>query len=314
MVLSKLKLTSKTPYQQPREAYDFTKMDKENYAKEFYKLPWNKLFNIDSPVEAWTFFQTQLQTLVSKIVPLKKTCSKAKPWFNAEIKKLCKEKYKADRQRKNQKLQPWKRKEWHLVYKSLKTKVKYTIKHAKIAYHDLQIQHLSKEESRPFWSEVKRLFDYKKNNSCHLLDGNNKKIHDPTEKANLFNEKFSKISNICPKSFQEESKFHEDIQYQTQGFLEQKTSKEWYNGIFTMKEITVAIRHFLNNKAPGHDKIPAEFYKEQPVCWAPVLACLFFLFLITHQNGDSCMSPPFTRKKVAHTTLQTTDRFRFLWF
>ena len=31
-----------------------------------------------------------------------------------------------------------------------------------VAYHDLQIQHLSKDDSRPFWSEVKRLFDYKK--------------------------------------------------------------------------------------------------------------------------------------------------------
>ena len=46
-----------------------------------------------------------------------------------------------------------------------------------------------------------------------------------------------------------------------------------------MKEVVTAIRHFSNNKSPGHDQIPAEFYKEQPVCWSPVLAHLFFLFL-----------------------------------
>ena len=200
------------------------------------------------------------------------------PWFNVGIKKLCKKKYHADRQRKNKKLPIWKRKEWHICYKTLKKKITHTIKHEKIAYHDLQIQHLSKEESRPFWSEVKRLFDYKKNTSCYLAKGT-KKIKDPVAKATLFNETFTKISNICPEKFREESKFHDDIEQQAYSFLKQKTSTEWYNGAITIKEIIDVIKHFSNNKSPGHDNIPAEFYKEHPACWAPVLAYLFFLFL-----------------------------------
>ena len=124
----------------------------------------------------------------------------------------------------------WKRREWHTAYKTLKNKVKHEIKHAKIAYHDSQIQHLSKDDSRPFWSEVKRLFDYKKNVDCHLQSGN-KKLTDPVEKANLFNETFCKISNICKEKFGEEEKFHEEIEQEAQGFLEEKETDEWYNKI-----------------------------------------------------------------------------------
>ena len=38
MVLSKLQFNSKTPYQEPRMVHDFTKIDKENYAKVFFRL------------------------------------------------------------------------------------------------------------------------------------------------------------------------------------------------------------------------------------------------------------------------------------
>ena len=101
-----------------------------------------------------------------------KILSKRETLFTCKIKKLCKLKYKADRNRKNKKLPQWKRKESHLLYKTLKKEVKIEIQHAKIAYHDIQIKHLSQEESRPFWSELKRLFDYKKNPNCHLISEN----------------------------------------------------------------------------------------------------------------------------------------------
>ena len=198
---------------------------------------------------------------------MKKSCGKSKPWFNCEIKKLCKNKYKADRNRKNAKLPHWKRKEQHLLYKTLRKEIQFKIKHAKIAYHDIQIQHLSTDDSRTFWSELKRLFDYKKNSNCHLISGN-KKYVTPLEKANLFNETFTKISSICKQDFQEESKFHEDIETQTQGFLEEsKETNHVYNQKIRDYEIEEAIRHFNNNRSPGNDGIPAEFYKAFPECW-----------------------------------------------
>ena len=183
--------------------------------------------------------------------------SKSKDYANGNIKRTVKG--------KTQNSPSWKRKEWHLVYKTLKKEVRHTIK----------------PDSKPFWSEVKRLFDYKKNVTCPLTSGNHK-ITDPVQKANLFNQTFTKISKICKNKFTEEEKFHEEIERKTQGFLESKTANKWYNRTIQSQEVVPAIKHFDNNKSPGHDGIPAEFYKAFAVCWGPILAHLFSIFLETN--------------------------------
>ena len=109
-------------------------MEKKDFVKTFYDLDWETFFHIKEPQEAWNYFQVQQQTLIDKFVPVKKCCNKSKPWFSVKIKKLCKRKYKADRQRKNMKLPTWKRKEWHFVYKTLKTEVRHTIKDTDTAF------------------------------------------------------------------------------------------------------------------------------------------------------------------------------------
>ena len=112
-------------------------------------------FQIDFPEKAWSFFQTQLQTLVSKIVPTKKTCTKSKPWFNVGIKSYVRKNIMLTGNGKIKSYQNGNDGNGMHVTKHSRKKVVHEIKHAKIAYHHLQIQHLSKEESRPFWSEVK---------------------------------------------------------------------------------------------------------------------------------------------------------------
>ena len=54
------------------------------------------------------------------------------------------------------------------------------------------------------------------------MQSGNKKLKDPVDKANLFNETFCKISNICKQKFAEEEKFHEEIEQEAQGFLEKQ--------------------------------------------------------------------------------------------
>ena len=111
--------------------------------------------------KVWLYFQQQHKCLLTKSFQSNEAVAKASLGLIMKSKR----KYKADRQRKNLKIPHWKRRESYLLYKTLQKEVKHKINHAKIAYHQLQVQHLSKEDSKPFWSEVKRLFDYKK---CQL--------------------------------------------------------------------------------------------------------------------------------------------------
>ena len=123
----------------------------------FWSLPWHQILgNQDSPIKAWTIFKKLQQDFINLVLPTKKASKKSKPWFNVKIKRLCKQKYRADRQRRNPRNPPHLRKQWHAVYKTLKKRVKLEIDHAKKSYHHIKIEHLSTTDSRTFWTEVKK--------------------------------------------------------------------------------------------------------------------------------------------------------------
>ena len=46
IVASKLRFTGRTSYQEPKMKYDFQNIDRENYEKLFWTLPWKKFWNI----------------------------------------------------------------------------------------------------------------------------------------------------------------------------------------------------------------------------------------------------------------------------
>ena len=151
MVMSKLKFTSRTKYVKPHITYDFKNMDLENYEQIFWSLPWHQILeNQDSPIKAWTIFKKLQQDFINLVLPTKKASKKSKPWFNVKIKRLCKQKYRADRQRRNPRNPPHLRKQWHAVYKTLKKRVKLEINHAKKSYHHIKIEHLSTQILVPF--------------------------------------------------------------------------------------------------------------------------------------------------------------------
>ena len=58
-----------------------------------------------------------------------------------------------------------------------------------------------------------------------------------------------------------------------------ESEHDTFNQLVTMHEVTEAIHKFSNNKSPGKDGIPAEFFKIDLVSWASVLAPLFSIFL-----------------------------------
>ena len=194
-----------------------------------------------SPQKAWTIFKELQQQFIQMVLPCKKSSKKSKPWFNVKIKRLCKQKYQADRQRRNPKNPKEIREKWHAVYKSLKKKVTIAVKHAKIAYHDIKIEHLSTTDSRTFWTEVKKTFDYTENMTCHLNLGN-QRITKPQEKADLFNKTFTDISKIDEQAFSEEKDFHEEIREQTHSFLQEKKMVHQLHEPFLIDEIQMAIR------------------------------------------------------------------------
>ena len=106
MVISKLKPSS-TPYQKHRLAYDLKKMD---------------LIHSGKLIGVLCLYQTCLQNKLglffrktSRFYP--KSNVKGKPWFTADLKNS---KYHADRNR----ISSESHREWHLVEKSLKKKVK----------------------------------------------------------------------------------------------------------------------------------------------------------------------------------------------
>ena len=125
MVASKLKFTSRTSYSKPYLNYDFANMDLENYEKYFWQLPWYEILNHqDSPQKAWTTFQRLQQDFIQMVLPCKQSSKKSKPWFNTKIKRLCKQKYRADRQRRNLKNPKHLREQWHFLFKYSKSLVK----------------------------------------------------------------------------------------------------------------------------------------------------------------------------------------------
>ena len=90
--------------------------------------------------------------------------------------------------------------------------------------------------------------------------------------------RFVKYQTSAKKSLLKKRSFMKKLNERLSVFWKKETD-EWYNKIYSIKEIIDAIKHFRNNKSPGHDGIPAEFFKVIPACWGPVLSHLFTLFM-----------------------------------
>ena len=142
----------------------------------------------------WLFIKTNILSIIKENVPTKQTSTKfSKPWINSQTKRLIRNKnlwYQKAKQRND--VESWNK---YRNYKKLAQKFCRKSR-------DNYVQDLitSDNSNKKFWTYVKS--QRKENSGIADLTVNNKIINDPKEKADLFNDQFTKVffrsSNTLP--------------------------------------------------------------------------------------------------------------------
>ena len=133
----------------------------------------------------WTFIKDNIQRIISNNVPTKKTSAKFyQPWITSKTKRLIRNKnlwYQKAKQKND--VETWNK------YKEYKKLAQKSCRNS----HDDYVQDLITYDNsnKKFWTYVKS--QRKEKTGISDLTVNNKTIQDPKEKANLFNDQFSKV-------------------------------------------------------------------------------------------------------------------------
>ena len=133
----------------------------------------------------WLYIKNNIQTILKNNVPTKTTSAKVyQPWITTKTKRLIRNKnlwYQKAKQKNDAK-------SWNKYKEYKKLVQKYCRKS-----HDNYVEDLitSDNTNKKFWTYVKS--QRKEKTGISDLTVNNKIVQDPKEKANLFNDQFTKV-------------------------------------------------------------------------------------------------------------------------
>ena len=187
--------------------------------------------------------------IISNYIPHETiTCDDSNPpWIDEKIKKLLQHKNRAfsahSRDRNNTDL--------FNKFQSLQAHLKTTIEKSKLKYYSRLSEKLldSKTNPKSYWSILKTFLNNKKIPCIPPLLHNGKSIIDFKEKAELFNDFFSKQCSLVNNNSKLPS------------VLTKKTCKSLSSVEFSTYDVLKIIRNLNPNKAHGHDMISIQMLK-----------------------------------------------------
>ena len=226
-----------------QDAKNFNNLFKQSHSH-------SKIININ---EMGSCIQNNLDLIVDDNVPSKFSSTKIfPPWINTQTKRLIKNKNKWF-QKAKQRNDPesWKK------YKDIK---KLAQKHCRKA-HDNYVEDLitCDKSNKKFWSYIKS--KRTENTGISDLNVNNKTVSNPKDKANLFNEQFSKVFSKPCNTIHTPPKLD-------------KNSKTLNNITVSKNGVLNLLKNINTDKASGPDNIPGTLLK---IC-APELCEVFTIF------------------------------------
>ena len=219
---------------------DMTKLkqDAKNFCNLFKQSHSNnKEVNIN---KMWSCIKNNLQLILEDNVPFKNSSTKIfPPWITTQTKRLIRNKnlwYQRAKQRNDP--ESWKR------YKDYKKLAQKFCRKS----HDNYVEDLitSDKSNKKFWSHVKS--QRTENTGISDLNDNSKTISNPKDKANLFNEQFSKVfSKPCNTTYPSPKI--------------DKNSKILNNITVSKNGVLNLLKNIKTNKATGPDNIPGALLK-----------------------------------------------------
>ena len=210
------------------------KADTKNFSNIFKSSYHNKSVN-----DMWLCIKNNIQTIINDNVPTKETSKFYQPWITTQTKRLIRNKnlwYQKAKQRNDEK--SWKK------YKDYKNLAQKLCRKS----HDNYVQDLitSDKSNKKLWSYVKS--QRKEKTGISDLNVNNKVIQDPKQKADLFNEQFSKVFS--------------DPNQPSESAPKRNVNPNVINNIQVSKNGVLKLLQGINeNKATGPDDIPGKFLK-----------------------------------------------------
>ena len=188
----------------------------------------------------WLFIKQNILKIINDNVPTKKSSAKFhQPWITTHTKRLIRNKnlwFQKAKQRND--IESWKK------YKNYKKLAQKSCRKS----HDDYVQDLitTDNSNKKFWSYVKS--QRKENTGISDLNVNNKLIQNPKEKADLFNNQFSKVFS--------------DPNEPSPPFTTTKVNPNTIHNIKVSEKGVLKLLQGVNeNKATGPDDIPGKFYK-----------------------------------------------------
>ena len=157
-------------------------------------------------------------------------------------------------------------------FQSLQAHLKTTTEESKLKYYSRLSDKLldSKTSPKPYWSILKTFLNNKKIPCIPPLLHNGKSIIDFKEKAELFNDFFSKQCSLVNNNSKLPS------------VLTKKTCKSLSSVEFSTYDILKIIRNLYPNKAHGHDMISIRMLK---ICDESICKPLGIIFRSCLENG-----------------------------
>ena len=264
-----LKIHYPPPYE--REVWHYQKANVDQIRQAISRFPWdNRFANINVNEQVQLFTQTIIN-IISNYIPHETiTCDDSNPpWIDEKFEKLIlsnknrafsaysRDRNNTDLFNKFQSLQA------HLITTTEKFNLKY--------YSRLSDKLLdSKTSPKSYWSILKTFLNNKKIPCIPPLLHNGKSIIDFKEKAELFNDFFSKQCSLVNNNSKLPS------------VLTKKTCKSLSSVEFSTYDILKIIRNLYPNKAHGHDMISIRMLK---ICDESICKPLGIIFRSCLENG-----------------------------
>ena len=242
-----LKIHYPPPYE--REVWHYQRVNVNQIRQAISEFPWDNRFASISVNEQVQLFTQTLQNIISNYIPHETiTCDdRNPPWIDEKIKKLVLQKNGAflaySRDKNNTDL--------FNKFQSLQAHLKTTIEESKQNYYSRLSNKLldSKTSPKSYWSILKTFVNNKKIPCIPPLFHNGKFIMDFKEKAELFNDFFTRQRSLVNNNSKLPS------------ILTKKTCQSLSTVEFSTNAILKIIRNLNPNKAHGHNMISIRMLK-----------------------------------------------------
>ena len=185
---------------------DYKNFDRENFILDFLALDWNEILQIqkNDPNHSFEQFQSQMDALVDRYIPLKKLTRKEvarelKPWITGGIRASIKRREKIFRKYIKAR-DPTIKENYHLQFKNLKSRIAGLIRDSK-QFHYQKFFNENSTNLRKTWVGIKELIHIKNKNSSQIntINVEGDACSDPQKMSEQFNTYFSSVATNIQK-------------------------------------------------------------------------------------------------------------------